>query len=147
MTTRNVGRRRLAACATIAVATMLCGTACTARPSSAAAESTADAFYDAIARADGAAACSLLAPATVESLEDDADEPCSDAVVDGEVGETLTSRAAGTPTSAAVAGRQAQVLMSGDVVFLTVSGTGWLITAAGCDDRTPRPYDCAVEGS
>jgi len=147
VTLRSGRRRSLATCATIAVAAVLSGTGCTARPTSAAAESTVTAFYDAIARADGPAACDLLAPVTVEALEDDADEPCGDALLDGKLGEMLTSRAGQRPTSASVAGRQAQVLLPSDVVFLTVSGTGWLITAVGCDERPDRPYDCAVEGS
>ena len=40
----------------------------------------------------------------------------------------------------------AQVLMDGDMVFLTVFGDHWLITAAGCTSRGDRPYDCAVKG-
>jgi hypothetical protein len=33
------------------------------------------------------------------------------------------------------------------VLFLTVSGDHWLVTAAGCDARPDRPYDCVLEGS
>jgi hypothetical protein len=36
--------------------------------------------------------------------------------------------------------------MAGDVVFLTVSGADWLVTAAGCTPRPERPYDCQVSG-
>ena len=43
-------------------------------------------------------------------------------------------------------GRGAQVLMDGDVVFLSVFGDHWLITAAGCTARGDRPYDCTVMG-
>ena len=43
-------------------------------------------------------------------------------------------------------GRGAQVLMDGDVVFLSVFGDNWLITAAGCTARGDRPYDCTVMG-
>jgi len=134
--------------AAAAVATILCATACVpARPTSSTAETTATAFYAAIAHSDGAAACHLLAPVAIESVESDADEPCDQAVTGGEVGDTLAARSDTTPTSASVAGREAQVVLSSDVVFLTVSGTSWLITAAGCDPRPHRPYDCVIEGS
>jgi hypothetical protein len=36
--------------------------------------------------------------------------------------------------------------MDGDVVFLSVFGDHWLITAAGCTARGDRPYDCTVMG-
>lgn len=42
-------------------------------------------------------------------------------------------------------GRGAQVLMDGDVVFL-LFGNRWLITAAGCQPRGDRPYDCTLKG-
>ncbi|NUU19730.1 hypothetical protein HP550_21010 [Cellulomonas humilata] len=118
-----------------------------ARPASTSAVDVAVAFYDAVDRADGGAACDLLAPVTVESLEDDADESCSEAVLDGEVGETLTARTGDASGSATVAGRQAQVVLADDVLFLTVSGTTWRIVAAGCDPRPDRPYDCVLEGA
>ena len=118
------------------------------RPGAAAADATARDFYRAISDGDGAKACELLAPAAVQSLEDDADQPCDQAILGGDVGDTLTSRAddAADP-AAATAGREAQVRLTTDVVFLTVSGHSWLITAAGCDARPNRPYDCALEGS
>ena len=118
------------------------------RPDAAAADATAEHFYQAVEAAEGADACSFLAPATVENLEDDAGEPCADAILAGEVGDTLTSRADdATDPVARVAGRQAQAVLPMDVVFLTVSGDHWLITAAGCDARPQRPYDCVLEGS
>ncbi len=119
-----------------------------ARPGAAAADATVEAFYRAVSAADGAAVCAVLAPATVGTLEDDAAEPCAQAVLDGEVGETLTTRAQdpGHP-NARVAGRQAQVTVTTDVLFLTISGDHWLVTAAGCDARPHRPYDCVLEGA
>ncbi|GIG23632.1 hypothetical protein Cch01nite_43560 [Cellulomonas chitinilytica] len=62
----------LAAGAVIALATSACTLAA---PTSSAAAGTATAFYTAIDGADGAAACRLLAPATIESVEKDADRP------------------------------------------------------------------------
>jgi hypothetical protein len=118
------------------------------RPGPAAADTAARDFYRAIADGDGPKACALLAPATVEALEDDTDQACDQAILDGDVGDTLTSRAqdAADP-SATTAGRQAQVRLTTDVVFLTVSGSSWAITAAGCDARPDRPYDCVLEAS
>jgi hypothetical protein len=135
-------------CAVVVAAVTLALSGCgSPRPTADAAASTATDFYDAIGRSDGTAACDLLAPATLEELESDADEPCDEALLDGDVGETLTARADPSTASPSVAGRQAQVLLSSDVVFLTISGSSWLITAAGCDERPHRPYDCAVEGT
>ena len=36
--------------------------------------------------------------------------------------------------------------MDGDVVFLSMFGNRWLITAAGCQPRGDRPYDCTLKG-
>ncbi|MCA5894856.1 hypothetical protein LEP48_18030 [Isoptericola sp. NEAU-Y5] len=44
-----------------------------------------------------------------------------------------------------VAGRQAQVATGDDTYFLALSGDGWVITAAACEPRPQRPYDCEVE--
>lgn len=137
-------------CALLGVVTVLAGCG-VARPDAATAGAAAQDFYRAIAAGDGETACALLAPVTVESLEDDTGEPCADGVLEGEVGETLTARATDATTRATratrVAGRQAQATLADDVVFLTVSGDRWLITAAGCDPRPHRPYDCVLEGS
>jgi hypothetical protein len=109
-------------------------------PDPAAASRAAERFHAAVADEDGETACALLAPAVVEELESAAGEPCADAVL----AEDLPG-ASGVQTSHAY-GRQAQVVMRGDVVFLTVSGAGWLVTAAGCTPRPERPYDCTVSG-
>ncbi|GEK20910.1 hypothetical protein CXY01_14300 [Cellulomonas xylanilytica] len=131
--------------ALVVMALVGCGIA---RPGTETAGTTAEEFYRAVAADDGPGACALLAPTTVEALEEDSGEPCDEAVLDGEVGDTLTARAddAAGPT-ARVAGRQAQVVLTTDVVFLTVSGDHWLVRAAGCDARPDRPYDCVLEGS
>ncbi|WP_315099134.1 hypothetical protein [uncultured Cellulomonas sp.] len=133
-------------CLAVGAALALAG--CTSRPAAETAGTAARDFYRAVAAADGAGACALLAPATAEALEDDAGLPCDEAILDGDVGETLTERAQdGSTPSGRVAGRQAQVTLPTDVLFLTVSGSRWLITAAGCDPRPPRPYDCVLEGA
>jgi len=43
-------------------------------------------------------------------------------------------------------GRGAQVLMTGDVVFLSKFDDHWSVIAAGCTSRGDRPYDCIVKG-
>ena len=49
-------------------------------------------------------------------------------------------------SSVTVAGRQAQVLLGGEVTFLAASGGTWLVTATACVARPERPYDCLLEG-
>lgn len=139
------GRLERGAVLVVVAATL---TACVpARPAPDSAIDVATTFYDAVGRQDGAAACELLAPVTVETLEGDAEEPCAEAVLGGDVGDVLTARTGSTSGSTSVAGRQAQVVLTTDVVFLTVSGTTWRIVAAGCDPRPERPYDCVLEGA
>jgi len=132
-------------CVLVGAAVLVGG--CTGRPGTATAGEVAQEFYRAVAADQPEAACALLAPMTVESLEDDAGAPCQDAILAGDVGDTLLARAAdAVDPEATVAGRQAQVTVASDVLFLTVSGDTWLITAAGCDARPDRPYDCVLEG-
>lgn len=144
--TRSRGRRT-GLCLTLGALFALAGCGF-ARPDAASAGATAQEFYGAVAASDGVGACALLAPVTVEALEDDAGAPCPDAILDGDVGSTLTARADDADDAAGrVAGRLAQVTLASDVLFLTVSGDRWLVTAAGCDPRPDRPYDCVLEGS
>lgn len=104
-------------------------------------------FEHAVRTGDGEAACRVLAPPVVESLEADGD-PCSEAILAGELGTALAERADDAPARrTATAGVQAQVRTRSDVLFLTASGDRWLITAAVCDPRPDRPYDCRLEGS
>jgi hypothetical protein len=51
----------------------------------------------------------------------------------------------GTIRAVRVWGEQAQVLLSGDTVFLTRVREGWKVTAAGCRRQAKGPYDCDVE--
>ena len=92
--------------------------------------------------ADPKAACALLAPRTLESVEDDG-MPCPQALA-----------AAGLPTpgehtAVTVAGHSAQVRYRGETVFLALFDDGWKVTAAGCSRTSSDPdvpYDCAIEG-
>ncbi|WP_425953989.1 hypothetical protein [Xylanimonas sp. McL0601] len=102
-------------------------------------------FQAALRRGDGPAACALLTPAAAEAVAADAGIPCADALGRGDVGEELRARGVGTSLSTRVAGMQAQVTTGDDVLFLAASGGAWRITAAGCDPRPGRPYDCEVE--
>ncbi len=43
-------------------------------------------------------------------------------------------------------GDEAQVRMTGDTLFLTRTGAGWKVIAAGCTSGGDLPYQCRVEG-
>ena len=83
--------------------------------------------------------CALLAPATLEMLESDESAPCADAI--GQV-----PLPGGAVEAVGVWGRDAQVRLSGDTVFLTETPSGWRVTAASCRSRGEAPYDCRVDG-
>jgi hypothetical protein len=83
--------------------------------------------------------CALLAPATLAALESDASAPCTEAI-------TAVPLGGGTARDVSVWGDGAQVRLTDDTVFLTETGTGWKVTAAGCRPRGEQPYDCEVDG-
>jgi hypothetical protein len=109
-------------------------------PDTAAAAEVAAAFHAAIEGGDGDAACELLAPTTVEDVESTSGQSCPDAILTSDVPD-----AHGVQDSQ-VFGRGAQVVLAGDVVFLSVFEDRWLVTAAGCTSRGDRPYDCTLKG-
>jgi len=141
----GTGRRRRAVGAAVLALPALAGCALLAgcaslAPDAGGAAAVAQSFHAAVAEGDGQAACALLAPAVVTEVEDSSGAQCPDAVL-----------AAGVPSAAGVVrthayGRQAQVVLDDDVLFLTVSGEGWLVTGAGCSPRPDRPYDCRISG-
>jgi hypothetical protein len=102
-------------------------------------------FYAAVGDGDGEAACTLLAPAVVEAVEDEEGEPCADALTSGDLGAALSARASDGDVTVRRAGGQAQARTPQDTLFLAASGDTWVVTAAACDPRPPRPYDCALE--
>jgi hypothetical protein len=112
----------------------------TVGPDSTAAAGVAAAFHRAVQDGDGNGACGFLAPATIEDLESTSGQPCQDAVLAEDLAEAHEVR------DSQVFGRGAQVVMDGDVVFLSVFGDHWLLTAAGCTSRGDRPYDCTLKG-
>jgi hypothetical protein len=83
--------------------------------------------------------CELLAPSTRAALESETSTACTDAITD-------VPLPGGSVTAVEVWGGAAQVRIGRDVVFLTETGSGWLVTAAACEPRRDLPYDCEVEG-
>ena len=131
--------RRPALAFVAALPAVLVSSCSTLEPDSTAAVAVASSFHRAAQDADGRTACALVAPATVEDLESTTGQPCPVAM--------LTQ---GLPDAQDVQdtqafGRAAKVSMDGDVVFLSVFGDRWLITAAGCSSRGDRPYDCTLQ--
>jgi len=98
--------------------------------------------FAALATSDPVAACTLLAPRTVQRLEDDAGK-CALGLRDAQ------TPAPGGVRTVTVAIDSAQVVLAGQTVFLARFDSGWLVTAAGCtressDDAVP--YQCSVAG-
>ena len=134
-------RTRRFTMATVAALPVILVTSCsTLGPDTTAAAGVAASFHRAIQDGDGNAACALLAPATVEDLEDTSGQSCPEAIL----GQHLPDAQQVQDTAAF--GRAAQVLMDGDAVFLAVFDDRWLVTAAGCTARSDRPYDCTLKG-
>lgn len=97
-------------------------------------------FQSALDAGDGSGACRLLAPATRETLERDAQAPCADAVLDQDL------PAAGGDVETEVYGTAAQARTGTDTIFLGRFDDGWRVMAAGCAVAGDAPYRCAVEG-
>ncbi|GAB3520462.1 outer membrane protein assembly factor BamD [Arthrobacter monumenti] len=109
-------------------------------PGTAKAEKTAEVFHAHLADSEYGAACRMLTATTLETLEDDDVGTCAAKLRELAIGP------AGSVESSGAYGRNAQVVLSQDTVFLTLSGQEWKVIAAGCTSRGERPYDCAVEG-
>jgi hypothetical protein len=99
-------------------------------------EQVATTFAD--SSGDAETRCGLLLQATLDSLEKAESAPCSDAIaqfpIDG-----------GDVQSVEVWGRDAQVRLSGDTLFLTETHAGWRVAAAACRPQRDAPYECEVE--
>jgi hypothetical protein len=111
-----------------------------ANPGTSEAAAAALDFHSALSSGDYARACRLLIPSAVEKLEAGAAGTCAEKL------SQLDVPAAVSVKNSASYGRNAQVVMDQDTLFLARSGDGWRITAAGCTSRGERPYDCEVEG-
>jgi hypothetical protein len=133
----RVTGRAWAGLSAAAVAVLVTGCSATVGPGDPA-RGAAEAFYAAVGQGDGAAACALLAPEAVATLEQSAQEPCATALP----GEQLP---AAQVRRVQVFGQSAFVELDGDTAFLGRFPDGWRVTAAGCRERPARPYDCQVE--
>jgi hypothetical protein len=109
-------------------------------PAADSAVAVAENFHRAVAVDDGPAACALMAPDTVAVVEQDSGRSCPEAVL----GEDLPD--GGRVVDRQAFGQLAQVVMTGDVVFLAAFGDQWRVTAVGCGHRDNRPYHCMIEG-
>lgn len=110
-------------------------------PNSAGAGEAALAFHTAHEEGDGGQACELLTDAVRTELEQSAEQPCDEAILM----EDLPT--AGRVMEVAAYGGDARVILDGDVVFVTVEGGQWKVSAAGCEFRSNLPYDCTLTGS
>jgi hypothetical protein len=142
-----ISARVVVGCAVLmftATALVGCGLA---PPDAEAAASVAREFVGAVEESDGAAACDLLAPRAQEALAEEAHSPCAEAVLEPDVIDALPAPDAALDEEPLAYGRQAQVHLGGDVLFLVLDGEGWVVRAAGCTPRPDQPYDCTIEGS
>lgn len=106
-------------------------------PDSAGAENAAQDFRQALADGDTSAACSMLTPHLHE--EASAQGTCEEQL------ESLQLPASGEAMKAESYGRNAMVEFADDTVFLTVSGSGWQVTGAGCTAQGDA-YNCDLGG-
>jgi hypothetical protein len=97
----------------------------------------ADRFVAAVDRRDGPAACGLLTAQARQELVSSQGEPCAKAVVALRVGDPPVDRVQVWVTNGvAVASR-------GRWLFLDDTGSGWRVSAAGCEPQPGgQPYDC-----
>jgi hypothetical protein len=97
-------------------------------------------FHQALTSGEPAAACGLLAPATLKQVEQSAHTPCAQALADADIPDATVV------TTTDVYGTNARVVLGSDTVFLARFGAQWQVTAAGCKPRPGLPYDCDVKG-
>jgi hypothetical protein len=99
----------------------------------------ADDFVAAVGEGDAESACALLAPATVEELEQSSGAPCVESVLE-------EAEAAGDRVRESTFGAMSQVRYADDVLFLGHFDAGWLVVAAGCVEQRGGLYSCGIEG-
>jgi hypothetical protein len=108
-------------------------------PDAGGAAGTAADFVSALSRQDGQAACRLLVEAAASEVARSEGEPCAQAIV------SLGLPTSASDLSAQAFGTQAQVATGEDVLFLSDSGGGWRVAAAGCHPESgDQPYSCLV---
>ncbi|MDC0771469.1 hypothetical protein [Streptomyces sp. HD] len=133
------GRRRgVALCVLLAVGVVAgCGTVQERQDD---VRDTAAAFEQALGEGAYDRVCAVLAPATVEELEQSAGSPCPQAVSE----ESLAPGGAVRRTD--VYGNQARAVLSSDTLFLSRFTAGWKVVAAGCAPQPHEPYRCRIKG-
>jgi hypothetical protein len=122
-----------------ASAVLIGGTACEAPHTGdkKGARSTAQEFLTDVEHGDGQRACDLAVPDAASGLES-GDSKCSEEIL-------KLGLKGGTPGHTELWGDRALVRVGDDTVFLARWGSGWRVTAAGCTERSGRPYECEVE--
>jgi hypothetical protein len=103
---------------------------------------TAAAFYTALANDDGAGACAELAARTRSTVEQSAQKPCEQAILEEDI--PVLDDAA-DPRDVSTFGTGAQVRYIGEATFLSRFRTGWLVVAAGCVPGPGEVFDCQVD--
>ncbi|MFI7108895.1 hypothetical protein ACIBK9_21485 [Nonomuraea sp. NPDC050227] len=98
----------------------------------------AERFHAALEAHHEDAACGLLARTTAEKLPDPG-QTCAQALGDLKLGP------GGAVTEVSVWGKEAQVRLAGDTLFLHRFDDGWRVKAAGCRPVHDLPYACEVE--
>lgn len=101
---------------------------------------TAAAFEQALGERAYDRMCALLAPATVEELEQSAGSPCAKAVSED------SPPPGGVVRRTDVYGNQARAVLSSDTLFLSRFAAGWKVVAAGCAPQPKEPYRCRIKG-
>ena len=122
--------------AAVLAATVVLTAGCGASAEKASVGRATTAFFAAIAAQQDDRACADLVRQAAQALAT-SDSSCAE-----QIGKLKL--AGGTIRAVRVWGERAQVLLSGDTVFLTRVPQGWKVTAAGCRRQVKGPYDCDV---
>ncbi|WP_406726383.1 hypothetical protein WJ438_19405 [Streptomyces sp. GD-15H] len=101
---------------------------------------TAAVFEQALGEGAYDRVCAVLAPATVEELEQSAGSPCAKALSEE------APQPGGPVRRTDVYGNQARAVLSSDTLFLSHFTSGWRVVAAGCEPRPREPYRCRIKG-
>jgi hypothetical protein len=131
---------RIAIALVIALALVAC-----ASDQDRAVEDAARSFAQALRSGDVDRACTGLAPATLEELEESTGQQCTRALPEQDL--VVLDRVDRVERY----GRQGSVEVSSsdgetDTWFLSRFDGRWLVVAASCVPRPQQPYDCDVEG-
>ena len=120
----------------LAAALSACGTASERRDQ---VRDAAAAFEKALGAGAYEHACTVLAPGTVEELEQSAGSPCVTALSE------VPLSPGGAFRQADVYGGEARAVLATDTLFLSHFTAGWKVVAAGCRQRPEQPYRCRIK--